>query len=1425
MPTRVTACKLAVAEDGPQPVVLSSPTLAVEFGQLPRTPASGLGKSGRTANGKENSGGSLHKRFFNTLRGRSRSPKCNSEDDSPTAKPVRRRKSIVDLLNLSSRNSHDDKNARGPAESPSKDGNTGKDTHTNLLSDVPKRRRSLGTLLSPTNILGTVTNRVSRKPSTTHVPFNKNSIRIVRAEKILEHINSKDEDEKVVVHIEDIPKPSIHGKGPLHLKLAEGSEADIDLFESRLTRILEGESSSRSVHGNCCSHIAGIATEDTKITDTVNSNNSYSQLSKEACDRVSDEDESCEEDEFISYLPNSLRTLLSRARIEEKKPSEARTIVPSNTSMEKFEIQLEEEPHPRTPDSYLQLLMDSCCVPVQDGQPRSRSLSISEGSIFSYYHDPNDVIIPRQENCGEVEPSSMLPCTIPYLHAHQYEVRKVTPNPQIDKELSRQNLLDSRPILTVREVSGTSTLLDIDPDFSQRQAERSARYTSLGLVDRPGWKHDLAEIDRSIALTVAKMTRNYHGTTDEPSVDIREKETVRLDDEKAFNIRCCGSRFEFDLDEAWDSVTTGKGLMLLLQDESCEKRGTAKSKGAALRTMPSNEVSLLDFDDLYTLTGSSISERDHASCASAGDPTIPSIEEILLDSFVIRSPLDPFYASWSYDKLGFPLDLDQEIDFCPEYERFLRRTRGVVDPTPSLFLEHKTGSVSRFEAVGMKLPRIRKSNDIGSCTVEVRYPGTVNLLQHTECFSSMRDAIRGLCDYKLGDLATFFVYDEENRTIDAHSIDSPVPNPAKLKEKGLQLCWIPRMFNMTGEETMDDASTTSCSPYHLSRHSVESDSVSEELISQMNFVDQFVTFRHDQRKRPDLPSIDLSHATSDGPSSIFGDDSFLADQSSSELLGEAPITDHSSDLEALRAIAKEEDVLFDFYFEGDVPPTKTWIDLAREQKALSLLQDQSVDDEDVKCPWQDRALATASFEKPVAWPGEAHKEPMMMKNKLTSIVDGYDFYDSDGIFDSLESSLFSKSSSADFRDQFENNAHSNELDISADVRCTNSLSSLHSQAPVTRLCKNNSFNNSLDSAEQPEEDQEYGPRPNSIYPEPDMGHSPGYHFTAVREHMMSEGTEDAGRSSDDTEEHDTNSMDHAGVNTDFSLYDEDAAAVHLDIPAKPIASEDKWCDLVEIVRTNLQNASPLYDEDAAAVHLDMTAKSNAAEDKWNDLVEIVKTNLQNASLQNKNLQNENLLPTEVLNKGVLEETDPNDSKHPVLESTTERINSYSAMKDLEQAFVPEGEVTLMQLNLRPIGRAARSSPPAKKGKSKVGALVNIFQDYGLMPEKSRGTLPMPSISPSFSPRASRYRGEPSGTSVGSGTVRGISLTLSIDSLSIPSPINRAGSPYSTFERSLSRLSDLDTEVSLQFGETLKRTAKHGESEDEDLSAGGAELYG
>ena len=108
---------------------------------------------------------------------------------------------------------------------------------------MPRKRRSLGNLLNPSNILGTITNKASskRRPDLDS-PFATNDGMLHEPLFVLLPKHSKETEEKPIdstdIAATDTRK---NDTGPQYAKLAEGSTTDIDLFESRLARIIDSE--------------------------------------------------------------------------------------------------------------------------------------------------------------------------------------------------------------------------------------------------------------------------------------------------------------------------------------------------------------------------------------------------------------------------------------------------------------------------------------------------------------------------------------------------------------------------------------------------------------------------------------------------------------------------------------------------------------------------------------------------------------------------------------------------------------------------------------------------------------------------------------------------------------------------------------------------------------------------------------------------------------------------------------------------------------------------------------------------------------------------------------------------------------------------------------------------------------------------------
>ena len=374
--------------------VSSSPISGVEFGPLPHTPASSRSKNGRTPKEKSRSG-SLHKRIYDSLRFRSSSLSRSFDNGSPSAKPVKRRKSIVDLLSLSSRTSQVDRDVPDQARSLEKQVTTNKDTYTGesssvvdeirtdealgLFSDIPRKRRSLGNLLNPSNILGTIANKASSKRE----PGLESSL----------FINEGMLHEPLLVLLPTHPK-EMEGKpidntaiaatdthkndnGPQCAKLAEGSAINIDLFESRLARILDSE-----LYLLRCCHAVNLLTSlgmNAKTPGTHNKSevhDPYMNILQDACKQA--EDGNC------AGSPGSLRPAIGPCNqtTSDMPSSYPEPVAPfagtsdANTKIAKC---------PKTPDSYLQLLIDSFREPPLDDRLPS---CVSSLQLRGTSHEP-----------------------------------------------------------------------------------------------------------------------------------------------------------------------------------------------------------------------------------------------------------------------------------------------------------------------------------------------------------------------------------------------------------------------------------------------------------------------------------------------------------------------------------------------------------------------------------------------------------------------------------------------------------------------------------------------------------------------------------------------------------------------------------------------------------------------------------------------------------------------------------------------------------------------------------------------------------------------------------------------------------------------------------------------------------------------------
>ncbi len=164
------------------------------------------------------------------------------------------------------------------------------------------------------------------------------------------------------------------------------------------------------------------------------------------------------------------------------------------------------------------------------------------------------------------------------LFNHDYEVRDTTPELRDhDHILSSPGFYASKPVVLDRKASASSTSsslvnldLDLDLSFIQRQEERSERYHRLGVVPNADWKSNQEKIIQSIELTVAKMTRNYHSSSEEftscTATDTFNEPDITVGDTPVG----CALRFCENDKEVWDTVRIGNRLLTHVITPSCD---------------------------------------------------------------------------------------------------------------------------------------------------------------------------------------------------------------------------------------------------------------------------------------------------------------------------------------------------------------------------------------------------------------------------------------------------------------------------------------------------------------------------------------------------------------------------------------------------------------------------------------------------------------------------------------------------------------------------------------------------------------------------------------------------------------------------------------------------------------------------------------
>ncbi|KAE9374777.1 hypothetical protein N431DRAFT_503556 [Stipitochalara longipes BDJ] len=201
---------------------------------------------------------------------------------------------------------------------------------------------------------------------------------------------------------------------------------------------------------------------------------------------------------------------------------------------------------PRAPDSYLQELLKAASVVTSArDSPCPRCDSYLKEQLLSV--ENNDLLyVQDQESSKDAENFSAPP---PYT---LNDLSKVKLGEVTYGGLRSRRQAPERPedeiIITVREVSDESSerLSKIGSEFPLREGDRKERYEKLMRKSLPSRRSSDESIEKRVKLTVAKMTKNYHMVTS--SEGSWEEAPSRGSEQYDF---------ETDQMEVWDSIILG----------------------------------------------------------------------------------------------------------------------------------------------------------------------------------------------------------------------------------------------------------------------------------------------------------------------------------------------------------------------------------------------------------------------------------------------------------------------------------------------------------------------------------------------------------------------------------------------------------------------------------------------------------------------------------------------------------------------------------------------------------------------------------------------------------------------------------------------------------------------------------------------------
>ncbi|KAF4632125.1 hypothetical protein G7Y89_g6001 [Cudoniella acicularis] len=625
-----------------------------------------------------------------------------------------------------------------------------------------------------------------------------------------------------------------------------------------------------------------------------------------------------------SYKVMQTEELLDRRRDSESSSSTwrsgTRTLVDCTAKQADASRTSENGNRSVTPDSYLNLLIESH--------------NTSPNAIYSFQDSPSSS--PNKYRAVQAtdflddahsEPGNRRYSLVDKIYMHDIKATTLFVCGEGSK-FEPINYRDQGPKITIREVDSEPSVEDLDPNFRCRSDIRNRRYQKLAISSNNNMS-DAERLDRSIKLTVARMTKNFHSSS---SYEETSSSAVESDeDEKEL------SSFAQDESKVQQAIAIGEQIL------NKKVRSDARATGAGADSAVKNT---------YQRLKRIPSSKEAPQCVNYMD-------KMLRETIELRSPSETSrgddFTSQHAKKNALECKSSVSEHSSNEYTNSggQKQTKAGFKPCNQDQLRLPLKRVTR-----PALSKQTRHMSIGP--VQIKFPALKGHPANKREYADKSEAISILYEMSWnGNYANFCTFDPENRVIQAYPRSSMVPGIEALEESGHEIMWLPMPEGFPLPDGYSRGTQVSAniqtSPEHtdlagfMDNNNLDSTySTSNTILDQDNMFDNGP---YASLYDVETAFLDVSRLNSKASNPIM-----VSKQNNGVLKDEDSVSGNEFDfdfevdskvvrglqgnqrLETSRfstvgddalSLGNHEELLFDLEDCGDTPPSKTWFDLAR----------------------------------------------------------------------------------------------------------------------------------------------------------------------------------------------------------------------------------------------------------------------------------------------------------------------------------------------------------------------------------------------------------------------------------------------------------------------------------------------------------------